>query len=216
MYLLRIHLPDAPGSLGEVATALGTAGADIIALDVVERQADGTAIDDVLVELPLGGRADSLVSACHSIPGVQVSWLSRYNSGGDLHRDLEAVEAMTADPKRGTSILVTHAPGVFRADWALLVTPTHPGYQVRHATSGAPGLPDSSPEWMPLSAPARLIVPDSWSDPGWRDFTLAAVPVGDPDTAVVIGRRGGPEILDSELARLAHLASLANAITGYT
>ena len=36
--------------------------------------------------------------------------------------------------------------------------------------------------------------------------------IPDPDRVVVFGRRGGPEILDSELARLGHLASLAASI----
>ena len=59
-FLLRVVLPDKPGSLGAVATALGNAGADILGVDVVER-ADGHAIDDLAVELPPGapaGRAD--------------------------------------------------------------------------------------------------------------------------------------------------------------
>ena len=36
-YLLRVVLPDRPGMLGAVATALGEAGGDIVSLDVVER-----------------------------------------------------------------------------------------------------------------------------------------------------------------------------------
>ena len=36
-YLLRIVLPDRPGALGAVATALGAVGADILSLDVIER-----------------------------------------------------------------------------------------------------------------------------------------------------------------------------------
>ena len=52
-YLLRVAVPDRPGSLGALATALGEVGADIVSLDVVERH-DGLAVDDVLVELPHG------------------------------------------------------------------------------------------------------------------------------------------------------------------
>jgi hypothetical protein len=37
-------------------------------------------------------------------------------------------------------------------------------------------------------------------------------PISGPDEVVVFGRRGGPEILESELARLAHLAALAASI----
>ena len=59
-FLLRVVLPDKPGSLGAVATALGNAGADILGVNVVERST-GHAVDDLAVELPSGrpaGRAD--------------------------------------------------------------------------------------------------------------------------------------------------------------
>ena len=59
-FLLRVILPDKPGSLGAVATALGNAGADILGVDVVER-ADGHAIDDLAVELPPGRPPDVLM-----------------------------------------------------------------------------------------------------------------------------------------------------------
>ena len=40
---------------------------------------------------------------------------------------------------------------------------------------------------------------------------VVACPLG-PDEVLLIGRRGGPEFLDSELARLEHLANLARSI----
>ena len=52
-YLLRVQLEDRPGSLGSVAVALGSVGADILSLDVVER-GPGYAIDDLIVDLPPG------------------------------------------------------------------------------------------------------------------------------------------------------------------
>ncbi|HEY3004627.1 MAG TPA: ACT domain-containing protein, partial [Kribbellaceae bacterium] len=51
MFLLRLILPDRPGSLGTVASALGEVGADIHAIEIVEhRRDDGTAVDDVVVD----------------------------------------------------------------------------------------------------------------------------------------------------------------------
>ncbi|MDQ3591372.1 MAG: amino acid-binding protein, partial [Actinomycetota bacterium] len=35
-FLLRVELPDVPGSLGTLASALGTTGADIQAIEIVE------------------------------------------------------------------------------------------------------------------------------------------------------------------------------------
>ena len=214
VYLVRVVLPDEPGALGTVASALGKAGADIVAVDVVGREDDGTAIDDFVVELPLGGRADSLVSACQSVPDVRVVWLSRYAAGGNLRHDLEAVEAMTEQPAEAERLLVEQAPRVFRADWAFLScrSPGQGEAQVSYATGAAPELPNGDAFWLPLGSPRRLVVPESWQNKGWRYVAAAAVPLGGRDQAVVLGRYGGPEILDSELARLAHLAALAQTV----
>jgi len=65
-YLLRLVLPDRPGALGAVATALGGVGADITSVDVIERGAHH-AVDDLVVELPAGPLADSLITAADSV-----------------------------------------------------------------------------------------------------------------------------------------------------
>ncbi len=36
-YLLRVALPDVPGSLGRLASAIGSAGGNIDAIEIVER-----------------------------------------------------------------------------------------------------------------------------------------------------------------------------------
>ena len=236
-FLLRVALPDRPGSLGQLASALGTVGADIEAIEVVERRLDGTAVDDVLVGLPGGGLAESLVSACRSVPGVAVEWISRYAAGGGLFPDLEAVEVMTQAPRDATTRLVEVLPTVFHGDWAALLSVSAPSGQtgplaVRHATAAAPEL-----DGLPLARPTRrgarrLPVPEGWAGPVGADLVLAvaAVPggldgargpggglssggTGASADVVAVGRRGGPEFLDSELARLFHLAALAASIT---
>ncbi len=40
-FLLRVELPDVPGSLGRLATAIGEAGGDIEAIEIVEKRHDG-------------------------------------------------------------------------------------------------------------------------------------------------------------------------------
>ena len=69
-YLLRLVVPDKPGILGAVATALGEAGIDIVSLDVLER-GDGVAVDDVVVDLPRGRLPDTLITAAQAVPGVR-------------------------------------------------------------------------------------------------------------------------------------------------
>ena len=44
------------------------------------------------------------------------------------------------------------------------------------------------------------------------DTTLAAAPLGDQHTAVVLGRPGGPQFRPSEVARLGYLAGIVATI----
>ena len=209
-YLLRVELPDVPGSLGRVATAIGEAGGDIEAIEIVEKSPEGTAVDDVLLETAPGVMPDSLVSACNQLDGVQVLWISRYGAGGNLFLDLEAVETLTANPGTALDELIDLVPITFRADWALRVRRTDAGVKILHGTSAAPDVIDGEVTWFPLSRPACLEVPADWER--WTSTLVGAAPLGDKDELVLLGRRGGPEILDSELARLGHLAALAVSI----
>jgi hypothetical protein len=217
MFLLRVVLPDRPGSLGALATALGKAEADIVAVDVVEHRPGGEAVDDILAALPYGKQPDALVSACNTVPGVRVEFVRFYPSRGGLHRDLQAVEAMTENPAAAESVLVDLAPEVFRADWALVLERTpHPdgtaALVLAHRSSAAPeDLDGVSAPWLPVPKARRLPDAAGWA-PEWREAATAAVSVGNPDRVLLVGRRGGPEFLDSELARLGHLVALARAI----
>ena len=119
-FLLRVVLPDKPGSLGAVATALGNAGADILGVDVVER-ADGHAIDDLAVELPPGRPPDVLITAAESVPGVEVESVRPHSGRLDTARELELIEEITSDPEDGLALLAEGVPRIFRAGWAMVV-----------------------------------------------------------------------------------------------
>jgi hypothetical protein len=209
-YLLRVELPDVPGSLGRVAAAIGEAGGDIEAIEIVEHRQDGWAVDDVLLELAHGVMPDSVVSACNELDGVRVVWVSRYGAGGTLFLDLEAVEAITQTPATALDELVDLIPVTFRSDWALRATRAGGGLKILHATSAAPDLADAHLAWLPLPRASRLQVPEG---SGLSGTVVAAAPLGDPETVVILGRRGGPDLLDSEVARLEHLAALAVTIS---
>jgi hypothetical protein len=208
-HLMRVRLPDVPGSLGAVATAIGGVGAHIEAIEIVEHHAAGTAIDDVFVDLLPGVLPDMVVSAVQRLDGVQVLWVSRYTVGGNLHLDLEAVEAITEEPARALGRLTELVPRVFRADWALVVEAADGDVSRVESTAGAPDLPDTAPSWFPIEQATRL---PAAASPGWAGAETAAAPLGTANRAIVFGRNGGPEILDSELARLNHLAALTMSI----
>ena len=194
-FLLRVSLPDVPGSLGRVASAIGQAGGDIEAIEIVEKLGTGTAVDDVLLEMAPGAMPDSIVSACNALEDVEVLWISRYAAGGNLFLDLEVVEELTAHPAEALDRVIDLLPITFRVDWAVRVGPDG---TIRRSTEAAP----AEVTWVDLARPSRL--PDD-------DVTvLCGAPLG--DDLVVLGRRGGPEFLDSELARLGHLLGLAGTI----
>jgi hypothetical protein len=209
-FLMRVELPDVPGSLGALATALGAAGADIEAIEIVEHGSDGRAVDDVLLELPPTVLPDMVVSACQKLDGVAVLWISRYTAGANLHLDLEAVESLTEEPEHAMRRLVELVPVVFRSDWALLLGLDEGAVTVLDRTSAAPQVDGVGEAWLPLARGCRLTGPVGVET--WEAALLIGVPVGSPDLALVAGRRGGPEFLDSEVARMAHLAGLAASI----
>ena len=209
-YLLRVVLPDRPGMLGAVATALGEAGADIVSLDVVERGPDG-AVDDLLVQLPAGGLADVIITSAQSVPGVVVESLRPYLGADDLHRDLELVDELAAAPADALQLLVDLAPGVFRAGWALLLD----GGAVVAASAGAPDLTGVPLPWLPLASARRMDSSEEWVPERWNTLgtDLVAAPVGPPDRVILVGRPGGPRFRASEGLRLAHLAGIAATVT---
>ena len=216
-YLLRIVLPDKPGSLGAVATALGNAGADILGVSVVERAA-GHAIDDIVVELPAGRPPDVLITASESVPGVEVESMRPHSGHLETHHELELIDEIAGDPAHGLELLADGVPRIFRAGWALIVC-REESRSYRLAQSGAaPETRTGDLPWLPLSKaivldPVVQWVPDPWSA---LDTELAAAPFGPARDAqgLVIGRPGGPAFRLSELARLTHLAGIVTTILG--
>ncbi|MFT3862592.1 amino acid-binding protein [Micropruina sp.] len=206
MFLLRVALPDRPGSLGAVASALGTAGADIQAVEIVEKY-EGFAVDDFMVEVPLGTLPDALITSCTSIEGVEVLWFSHYPEGWGLQADMAVLDDMTANPERAEEILTESAPAVFRVNWAAQVAQSDGRILAR--TGMAPAV-----DALPLDALGRLDqariaeLPDEWL-PGWPELLIATAPLKQ-GRALVLARKGGPPFIKSELARLRHLAALAN------
>lgn len=200
-YLLRVRLPDVPGSLGRLAGAIGEAGGNIDAIEIVSRD-DGYAVDDVFLAADGEAMPDSFVSACQQLEGVTVLWISRYAAGSNLFLDLEAVQSMTEDPKHAANTLVDLMPQVFRVDWGMRARRGHDGIVVVHGTSGAPtDFPGSLP-W-PEDGAVRNVL--------GQELLVVATPLGRRE-AVLVARRGGPDFLGSEIARLRHLVGLAESI----
>jgi hypothetical protein len=209
-YLLRIQLVDRPGTLGSLAVALGSVGADILSLDVVERSA-GYAIDDLVIELPPGGMPDTLITAAESLPDVLVDSVRPHTGLLEAHRELELLDHVAAakDNQSRLQVLVDEAPLVLRVSWCTVLRSSQ-GKLLRLAASpGAPETRAASAPWLPIQHAAPLDGTAEWVPQAWRnmDITMVAAPLGDPHTAVVLGRPG-PEFRPSEVARLGYLAGI--------
>jgi hypothetical protein len=214
-YLLRLVVPDRPGILGAVATALGTAGIDILSVDVLER-GGGVAVDDIVVELPRGRLPDSLITAAQAVPGVEVESLRPFAGPLDTHRELELLEALArAADGPAVKVLGAELPRVFHSGWATVLEVGDDGdVEVLAASEAAPSFERMSLPWLPLSAPRLLPSEDDWLPPRWREMAIEMMvaPYGSPRTAIVLGRSGGPAFRRSELLRLVHLTGIAATV----
>lgn len=216
-YVLRVVLPDRPGTLGAVASALGRVGADILAMDIVERSVD-SAVDDIVVELPSGKQPDTLITAAETVPGVRVESVRPDPGVADRHREWELVEALTTEPAKAIQTLARMLPKVLRAGWVIVVRVTdHADTKVIELLAGGGGVPNLdgvSPGWAPVLEagvldPEAYWVPEDWKTIGTE---MAVAPLGTADVAVLVGRPGGPALRNSEVARLAHLAGLTAVV----
>ena len=212
-FLIRVQLPDRPGMLGALATALGGVHADILSVDVVER-VGGVAIDDLVVELPSGRLPDVLITAAESVDGVEVDAVRPYAGGLDTHRELELVEQVANDPDNGLAVFVQGVPRIIRAGWAVAITVSGDSPMRISASSAAPETRAVHLPWWPLVRATVMDGEEAWVPEPWRELgtELAATPLGGPEQALLVGRPGGPMFRAAEVARLSHLAGIVAAV----
>jgi hypothetical protein len=218
-YLLRLVLADRPGVLGAVATALGTAGIDIVSVDVLER-GNGIAVDDVVVDLPADRLPDSLITVAQTVPGVEVESLRPFAGPLDTHRELQLLDALAHDSARAAGLLAEELPRVFHSGWAVVLDGSDPPgalpeSAVLATSDAAPTFAGLALPWLPLTGPRLLPSDEAWLPERWQEMAIEmmAAPYGSGTAAVVLGRSGGPAFRRSELLRLAHLTGIAATVT---
>ncbi|KZO59685.1 MULTISPECIES: ACT domain-containing protein [Dietzia] len=212
-YLLRVMLPDRPGSLGSLAVALGTVDADIVSLDVVDRF-DGVAVDDIVVDVPHGTFPDTLITAAERLDGVVVDSLRPFGGILDAHRELELIDAVAGAGAGAAQMLADEIPAALRVGWALVLEVTG------DATCRLVARGESAPMWEGGEVPvvcglARVTalddddeVPAEWTA---MDTALAAAPLN-AGHVLVVGRPGGPSFRPSEIARLGYLTGILRSL----
>lgn len=216
-FLMRVQLPDRPGSLALLAETLGVMNADIQSVDVIESDIAGTVTDDIVVALPPGTLADALITAAESVEGVLVDSIRPYAGTVDRRGQvamLAAVADLKNDPKAALDALVTVIPKSLSANWAIVISVDGPALRVA-ASDSAPEDDGSSPQSIPVAS-ARAIDPEDepWVPESWAllDTALAAAPLAGTSMILVLGRVGGPSFLGAEIKHLGNLGRIIGAV----
>lgn len=211
-FTLRIALDDRPGSLAAIATALGSIGANIVELDVLERSLDH-AIDQLVVPAP-GRTGPEVRAAVAGVPGATVEILRPTRRHAGLPPLGLAVRLARADADDVLRTLADGAVVTFEATWAAVVRDRRPQVEVLAGSAGTPSLVGVETPWLPLRD-VRRIPQGPWTPAGWlradEPLSLAAAPLRSSGEALVVCRPYGPRFAQRELADLAMLADLAVA-----
>ena len=132
MNRMRIWLPDAPGVLGAVAAEIGSAGGNVVGLEVLEREA-GVAIDELVIELPdTPGAVDAVCRGVRTIPGAGVEEVIELSGDTPDREDgvLAAAAAIlaAATPSAAIHALGGHVLSLFSLTWLALADDGLTGY----------------------------------------------------------------------------------------
>lgn len=215
-YLIRVSLPDTPGSLGLLAEALGTVGGNIQSVDIVHAFADHTVVDDIVVTLPSGALPDALISTAQALDGVTVDSLRPFSGSVDRRGQIDMLAQVATQrrtPNRALESLTAVIPQTMTCGWALVIDAARGAERV----SSSPAAPGDTGVRVDVSIPkARCLTEelDPWLPEAWSMLgtTLAATPIDGTSYVLVVGRPGGPDFLDSEVAHLANLGLIIGAM----
>jgi hypothetical protein len=200
--LIRISVPDRPGVLGDVASRIGAAGADIAQVQVLE-SGSGRALDDVHVQVK---DVDHLVRVQHAlaaIPGVQVIGVRDEPAPTTGHGELELARRMVAAPARALQTLVDGVSSSTGSDWAAVVR-FDQDERVDQVVATSPTCP--GPEHVQVDVPLRLsVISGPYAG-------MALVPLVGTRLGLVVVRESGPPYHQAELWRLEQVGALAGNV----
>lgn len=218
-YLIRVSLPDVPGSLGELAVAFGLADANIQSVDIVQTGTDGTVTDDIVVSLPTGTMVDAVVTAVASVDGAEVDSIRPFTGRVDRRGQVQMLARIARQSNNLASAmeeLVDVMPRTMTSSWAVVLRNTASGLVRVAASQAAPADDGSSPHMLDVDGPRILLQDtDTWMPQSWSllDTALAITPLDGTDLVLVVGRIGGPDFLASEVSQIGDLGCIIGAIS---
>ncbi|MBX6383950.1 MAG: ACT domain-containing protein [Microbispora sp.] len=193
---LRIALPDRPGSLSQVTGALGSAGADITQVTVLDR-GDGRALDDFTVYWPDASPREDLVRALEDVEGVRVEGVWGTREAPGTYPELEILKFLTTAGDRALGTLIDSMPVLFSADWAAAAIDKEPRVTVYASWRAPEDIP--FPEETP-SRPAAVTLPSG--------LHVIVAPLPPLALALMLARAEGPAFHRNEVHRLTRILEI--------
>jgi hypothetical protein len=207
---VRISVPDRPGSLGAVTSAIGATAADIVEIDVLESEA-GRALDDVFLQVRDPAHLNSVRDRLNAMPGVSVTGVQYPAPPVTGHADLELIDQVLSRPERGLRTLVDGAPHALGGDWAALLEYGPDGGEV--VAVPAISVQGPPPDQVVVTSPSRLASIRLTPPGSAHSYGGAAlVPIGSGPMALVLVRVDGPEFHRSELWRLGSVGQIVGTV----
>jgi hypothetical protein len=200
--LVRISVPDRPGVLGDVASSVGAADADIVQVQVLQSEA-GRALDDFHVQVRDADHLQRLEHRLAAMKGVQVLGVRIGPAPTNGHGELELVRRMVAAPARVLDTLVDGIPEPAGSDWAAVVR-YGADERVESVVAVSPTCP--GPEHVHIDVPLRLSVI------GEPYAGTALIPLTGTRLGLVVVRESGPPYHQAELWRLEQVGALAGKV----
>lgn len=200
--LLRVWLPDRPGALGAVASRIGAVRADIVGIDVLERNG-GVAIDEFGVVLADPALLPLLVREVEEVDGCRVEHVTVVAHFPDPRLDALTSVAVVCEADDAPALqraLAAYAGSALRADWAAVMA----GDRVLADYGNPPAdnyLAGLAPGATSSPASAGLGVPAD----------LAVAPLEMQQALLLVGRTGN-EFRERERAQLLALARIADHV----
>jgi len=195
---LRVSLADRPGALAALTRALAAAGANVLSVTVLQREA-GRAVDDLLLDWPFARPWDGVVRAVEGCNGARLQGL-RHIPTATAPTDADVIEQVLRQPHRAAEVLVESLPASLLADWAAVVQrrwPRDPVLATAHTPLPLPVMPAALPR------PRAMVI---------DEMPVIALPVGGGEVRLLVGRGEGPAFTRSERDRCAALLAVVAGI----
>lgn len=123
-FVIRLWLPDRPGTLGRVAAAIGRAGGDVVGIEILERGA-GMAIDELTVLVGEPSVMDAVITELSTVDGVAVEDVHPVEPDrpehGVLALDVVSAVVSVTDASRRLALLCRGLGELLEAEWIAVV-----------------------------------------------------------------------------------------------